>query len=97
MQPSSTHVATAAWWRANLILVSILLAVWLVVSLGCGVWWADTLNQWMLPGTAYPLGFWFAQQGGIVVFVLLILVYATVMNRLDRRHAVALKAEADHE
>jgi putative solute:sodium symporter small subunit len=66
--------------------MSVLLAVWFVAGLGCGVLWADWLNQFNLPGTAYPLGFWFAQQGSIVVFVLVILIYCVLMNRLDRRH-----------
>ena len=75
-----------SYWRRNLILMGGLLTIWAVVSLGCGVLWADYLNQFVLPGTGYPLGFWFAQQGSIVVFVLLILVYAIMMNRLDRIH-----------
>jgi putative solute:sodium symporter small subunit len=49
---------------------------------------ADWLDQWTLPGTTYPLGFWCAQQGSIYVFVLLILVYVVAMNRLDRRFGV---------
>ena len=75
-----------SYWRRNLILMGGLLTIWAAVSLGCGVLWADYLNQYMLPGTGYPLGFWFAQQGSIVVFVMLILVYAIMMNRLDRLH-----------
>ncbi|MEC9158568.1 MAG: sodium/substrate symporter small subunit, partial [Planctomycetota bacterium] len=49
-------------------------------------------NTFMLPGTRYPLGFWFAQQGSIYVFVLLIVVYVIAMNRLDRRFGVAEEA-----
>jgi putative solute:sodium symporter small subunit len=74
------------YWRQNLGLMSILLVIWALVSLGCGVLWADTLNVFNLPGTGYPLGFWFAQQGSIVTFVILILVYAFTMNKIDRRH-----------
>ncbi|MEX0325882.1 MAG: DUF4212 domain-containing protein [Puniceicoccaceae bacterium] len=74
------------YWFANLRLMGILLLVWAAVGLGCGVLLADILNQYKLPGTGYPLGFWFAQQGSIVTFVLLILVYAIRMNRLDRIH-----------
>jgi len=66
--------------------MSVLLAIWAFVGLGCGVLFADTLNQFTLPGTGYPLGFWFAQQGSIVTFVVLILIYALAMNRLDRIH-----------
>ncbi|MDP6940303.1 MAG: DUF4212 domain-containing protein [Planctomycetota bacterium] len=74
-----------AYWRANLRLVGVLLAVWAFVSFGCGILLADWLDQWMLPGTTYPLGFWCAQQGSIYVFVVLIAVYVFAMNRLDRR------------
>ena len=74
------------YWRGNLYLMGILMVLWALVSLGCGVLWADWLNQWELPGTGYPLGFWFAQQGSIIAFVLLILVYAILMNRLDKVH-----------
>ena len=47
------------------------------------------MNQWRLPGTTFPLGFWFAQQGSIYVFVLLIVVYVRAMRRLDRRFGVS--------
>lgn len=75
-----------SYWRRNLILMGCLLTIWAFVGLGCGVLWADLLNAYELPGTGYPLGFWFAQQGSIIVFVILILVYAIMMNRLDRIH-----------
>ena len=74
----------ARYWRANLKVMAVLLALWAAVGLGCGVLLADTLNAFRLGG--FPLGFWFAQQGSIVVFVLLILVYALALNRLDARH-----------
>lgn len=74
------------YWRQNLTLMTGLLVIWALVSLGCGVLWADILNAYHLPGTGYPLGFWFAQQGSIVTFVVLILIYAYTMNRIDRRH-----------
>ena len=74
------------YWSSNLRIMAVLLAVWFVAGLGCGVLWADWLNQFTLPGTAFPLGFWFAQQGSIVVFVVVILVYCLLMNRLDRKH-----------
>lgn len=73
------------YWRANAILVSGLLAVWAVAGLGCGILFVEPLNTLQLGG--FPLGFWFAQQGSIIVFVLLILVYAVGMNRIDRAHA----------
>jgi len=77
-----------AYWRANLKLVGALLAVWAFVSFGCGILLADWLDQWVLPGTTYPIGFWCAQQGSIYVFVLLIVIYVLAMNRLDRRFGV---------
>ena len=64
----------------------LLLVIWAVVGLGCGVLFADALNQVRLGG--FPLGFWFAQQGSIYVFVLLIFVYVRLMRRLDRQFEV---------
>lgn len=87
-------VALDRYWRSNLRVMAGLLFIWAFVSLGCGILWADWLNQFNLPGTGYPLGFWFAQQGSIVVFVLCILAYCLAMNRLDRRHHEELQAIA---
>jgi putative solute:sodium symporter small subunit len=64
------------------------LAVWFLVSFGFGVLMADFLDRIRIPGTGFPLGFWFAQQGSIYVFVVLIFVYVYLMNRLDREHQV---------
>jgi len=66
-----------------------LLFVWFLASYGLGILWVDWLNQFRIPGTGFPLGFWFAQQGSIYVFVALIFVYVWVMNRLDRAAGVA--------
>ncbi len=86
------------YWRSNVAIMAVLLAVWAVVGLGCGVLFADVLNRWRLPGTGYPLGFWFAQQGSIITFVLLILVYALLLNRLDAKHHKELEAiRREHE
>ena len=74
------------YWRSNLRLLAILLLLWAFAGLGAGILFADTLNRWTLPGTGFPLGFWFAQQGSIVVFVCIILAYCLLMNRLDQRH-----------
>jgi putative solute:sodium symporter small subunit len=88
--PADRHAREQAilkrYWQSNIRIMGILLAIWAFVGLGCGIWFADILAPFMLPGTGYPLGFWFAQQGAIVTFVLLILVYAILMNRLDRKH-----------
>ncbi len=76
------------YWRRNLRYVAVLLAVWFVVSYGAGILFAESLNQYRIPGTGFPVGFWFAQQGSIYVFVVLIFVYVYLMNRLDREFDV---------
>lgn len=86
------HAALDRYWRANVRIMAILLAIWAGVSFGCGILIADWLNQFKLPGTGFPLGFWFAQQGSILVFVLCILAYCILMNRLDRLHHDELEA-----
>lgn len=75
--------AKCRYWRSNLRIIVVLLAAWAAVSLGCGVLLVEHLNQWHLGG--FPLGFWFAQQGSVITFVLLILIYALWMGRLDAR------------
>ncbi|EXJ14984.1 DUF4212 domain-containing protein [Imhoffiella purpurea] len=77
----------AGYWRANLRLLIILLMIWFSVSYGFGILLVEPLNAIMLGG--YPLGFWFAQQGSIYVFVVLIFVYAGLMNRLDKKYHVS--------
>jgi putative solute:sodium symporter small subunit len=93
---SPTQTVLQRYWQSNLRLTLILLVGWAVVGLGAGILFADKLDEWKLPGTGYPLGFWFAQQGSIVAFVVIILIYAVLMNRLDRRHHDEL-AEAEAE
>ena len=75
-----------AYWKAVLTLIAQVLAVWFFVSFGCGILFADALNSFSLGG--YPLGFWFAQQGSMYVFVILIFVYAKLMNNLDEKFDV---------
>lgn len=77
-----------AYWAANVRTVIILLVVWALVSFGCGVLFAGWLNRFRLPGSGFPLGFWFAQQGSIYTFVVLIFIYVGVMRRLDRQYGV---------
>ena len=74
------------YWRANLRLVAGCLAVWFIASLGFGVILVEPLNRIRFFG--FELGFWFAQQGAILVFIALIFYYAWRMNRLDREHGV---------
>ena len=75
-----------AYWRKNLRYLLFLLSIWFTVSFGCGILFAEELNQFQLGG--FKLGFWFAQQGSIYVFVLLIFVYVALMNRLDKAYGV---------
>ncbi len=75
-----------AYWSANLRLVTLCLAIWFIVSYGFGVLLAEPLNNIQIMG--FRLGFWFAQQGSIYVFVALIFFYAFRMNRLDREFDV---------
>lgn len=75
-----------AYWKRNLRYLGILLSIWFVVSFICGIFLADTLNNIQLGG--FPLGFWFAQQGSIYVFVILIFVYLRLMNKLDQEFDV---------
>ena len=76
----------AAYWRANLKLMLCLLSVWALVSFCCAIVWVEALNQYRLFG--FKLGFWFAQQGAIYLFVLLIFVYVWAMNRIDKRYGL---------
>lgn len=75
-----------AYWRANLRLVAVLLVIWFAVSYGAGILFVDWLDQFRFFG--FPLGFWFAQQGSIYVFVVLIFVYVGRMAVIDRRYGV---------
>jgi putative solute:sodium symporter small subunit len=77
---------TREYWKKNLKYVAILLVIWFVVSFGCGILLVEPLNRVRFGG--FRLGFWFAQQGSIYVFVVLIFVYVRLMNRLDRTYDV---------
>ena len=74
----------AAYWKENLKYLTILLVIWFVASYGCGILFKDALNEIRLGG--FKLGFWFAQQGSIYVFVVLIFVYVRIMNKLDKKY-----------
>mgnify|MGYP001573847460 CR=1 FL=1 len=86
--PSLTPEQQSAYWKRNLRLLALVLLPWALVSFGAGVVFRKWLDQWHLPGTHFPLGFWFAQQGSILVFIGLIFFYAWRMNRLDREFGV---------
>ena len=72
------------YWRANLRMVGLLLLIWFLVSYGAGILFRQWLDQFKLGG--FKLGFWFAQQGSIYIFVILIFIYVFWMNRLDHKY-----------
>jgi len=78
--------AQQAYWKENLRLLAICLTIWFIVSYGFGILLVDQLNQIRIAG--FGLGFWFAQQGSIYVFLILIFFYAWRMNKLDRKYDV---------
>ncbi len=81
-----SSAAKSAYWKANLRLLTACLIIWFVVSFGFGILLVDVLNEIHIAG--FPLGFWFAQQGSIYVFLILIFYYAWRMNKLDRQYDV---------
>lgn len=76
-----------AYWRANISLMLKLLAIWALVSFGCGILFRPFLDLVSIGGA--PLGFWFAQQGAIYVFLILIFVYIRAMAKLERKFGVS--------
>ena len=75
-----------AYWKANIRMIQISLVIWFVVSFGFGILLCPMLSGIKIGGT--DLGFWFAQQGSILVFLVLIFFYAWRMNKLDREYGV---------
>jgi putative solute:sodium symporter small subunit len=86
MSQQMTEQQAKEYWRRNVSLMVKLLVVWFIVSFGCGIMLFDVLNGIRIGG--YKLGFWFAQQGSIYVFVVLIFYYARKMGQLDREFGV---------
>ena len=74
------------YWSENIKLLFSLLSIWAIVSFGCGILFVDFLNQITFMG--FKLGFWFAQQGAMYVFVILIFVYVKKANALDKKYGV---------
>jgi putative solute:sodium symporter small subunit len=74
------------YWKKNISYVLVLMSIWFIVSYGFGILLVDSLNNIRLGG--FKLGFWFAQQGSIYVFVILIFVYVWLMNKLDKEFDV---------
>ncbi len=75
---------STAYWKENLSYLAILLAIWFLVSFGCGILFKEALDHIRIGG--FELGFWFAQQGSIYIFVILIFVYVRLMNKLDKKY-----------
>ena len=73
-----------AYWKENIRYLLVLLASWFLVSYGAGIIFKDALNEIKVGG--FKLGFWFAQQGSMYVFVILIFVYVRLMNKLDKKY-----------
>lgn len=78
--------ARREYWRHNLTLMAVLLTIWAVVGFGAGIFFAGALNEFEVAG--FPVGFWFAQQGSILVFLGLIAVYVWRMDKLDKKYGV---------
>lgn len=74
------------YWAKSLQIVGFILSVWALVSLGCGILLRDILDSVLPPVGGAPFGFWMAQQGSIIGFLFLLLLYMLLMNRLDRVH-----------
>ena len=72
------------YWKTNIRYITILLSLWFLVSFGFGIIWSDALDNIQIGG--FKLGFWFAQQGSIFVFVIIIFIYVFLLNRLDKKH-----------
>ena len=83
---SDRNEAAAAYWKENIRILLSLLTIWFLVSFGCGILFVEQLDKIQIGG--FPLGFWFAQQGSIYTFLILIFVYIYKMNRLDRKYNV---------
>ena len=72
------------YWKKNIRYITILLSLWFIVSFGCGILFVEQLNTIQIGG--FKLGFWFAQQGSIFGFVVIIFTYIYLMNKLDKTH-----------
>ena len=79
-----TSETERAYWSQNIRLLCTLMSIWFIVSFGAGILFRDWLDQFDIAG--YPLGFWFAQQGAIYFFILLIIIYSIRMKRIERQY-----------
>lgn len=81
---SKKQQKAVAYWKENVGYLFVLLTIWFLVSYGAGILFKDALNTIKIGG--FKLGFWFAQQGAIYVFVILIFIYVRLMNKLDKKY-----------
>ena len=82
------------YWRRNVRLMAVLLSIWALVSFGAGIIFVEALNEIVIAG--FPLGFWFSQQGSILVFVAIIAVYVWRMDKLDAEYGIDEYEEEVH-
>tara|TARA_Y100001936_G_C15673776_1_gene457552 strand:+ start:124 stop:375 length:252 start_codon:yes stop_codon:yes gene_type:complete len=73
-----------SYWNANLMIVISLLSIWFLSSFGAGILFSDYLDNFNIGG--FKLGFWFSQQGSIISFVFIIVIYCFLMNKLDKKY-----------
>ncbi|HSO71769.1 MAG TPA: DUF4212 domain-containing protein [Thermodesulfobacteriota bacterium] len=83
---ATTKQDLEAYWKENITWVVILLTIWFLVSYVAGILLANVLENYYIGG--FPLGFWFANQGSMVIFVILIYVYVQIMNSIDKKYDV---------
>jgi|TARA_Y100001949_G_scaffold91172_1_gene77047 putative solute:sodium symporter small subunit len=76
--------AANKYWKSNIRILIILLGIWFISSFGFGILFSDVLDNFKIGG--FKIGFWFAQQGSIYIFVLLIFIYVFLINRLDKKY-----------
>jgi len=87
------NTPSQSYWKSNIRILISLLAIWFIASFGFGIIWSDALDNIQVGG--FKLGFWFAQQGSIYIFVLLIFIYITLMNRLDKKYQEEVSQELE--
>jgi len=87
------NTPSQSYWKSNIRILISLLAIWFIASFGFGIIWSDALDNIQVVG--FKLGFWFAQQGSIYIFVLLIFIYITLMNRLDKKYQEEVSQELE--
>jgi len=89
------NTPSQSYWKSNIKILVSLLTIWFVASFGFGILWSDTLDEIKIGG--FKLGFWFAQQGSIYIFVILIFTYVLLMNRLDKKYRKDMSVESEEQ